>query len=218
MEIDATARGMIWLIMGSIGSAQANPTPPPALDFMVNAVRELCLSQGDRIETARRLVPDGWRLTDIEDHLDMSVAPIFPTEDNHGRGWRGALADGRASLSVEVTYFRDLARSARFSASIGASPEGAIDLDILQRRLGMTLQPSGPPIEGREIPRDPPSSEHGIIVVTSGPRERQFGRMQRFELVPAPTGIEISAVRYWGAGFPEQSLTISCRSREEDVG
>lgn len=209
---------LLAALVAPTATGAAPSSPPAAIDFMIEAVRALCLTEGGRIESARRVVPAGWRLTDSEDHIDvqLGVEAVFPRHDTHERRWRGALANGRGTLHVEVTSYRDLARAPIFSAWIRVSPESAIDLGALQGRIGLRLRATGPAVEGREPSRRSQSSEENVVIVTSWePAERQFGRMQSFALEPAPQGIEIGATRYWGAGYPEQSLQISCRASEQ---
>jgi hypothetical protein len=191
-----------------------------ALDFLVGALQAVCLSDGQRIESARRVVPAGWRLTDIEDHIDVQIGPeaLFQRHDSHERGWRGALTDGSGSLNVSVNDYRDLATPGDFSAWFRISPENVVDLDTFQRRTGMTFRPRGPAIEGRDPSRDRSRPGEEIIISGWQPSERQFARTQSFTLEPSPRGIEINATRYWGAGYPEQSLTVTCNSRERDGG
>ena len=207
---NAATLAVAWLALTSPASAREGI--PSALEFMVEALQSLCLTDGDRIETARRLVPAAWQLRDTEDHIDVQLGDerIFPRHDAHQRGWRGALADGQGSLSVSVTEYRDLARPHDFSASFSVSPETAVDLDVFQRRIGMRLRPDGPAVEGTDPSRSGQGPGEDVIVTGWQPSERQFGRFQAYRLEPSPSGVELRATRYWGAGYPDQILRIGC--------
>ncbi len=211
------------MIVACAGPATANlaqaarqAMPPPAIDFMVGAVQALCRPDGDKLEIAARIAASGWRLTDRADHYDKDFgvdAPV-PLHDQHERGWRGPLANGRASLSIRTTDYRDPANRDRFSASFMASPEAVIDLEVLQRRLGMTLRPMRPAHAGR-------SSSYSAVTINGRPGPTipaQYGQMQHFTLEPAPTGVEINGTRTWGTGYPEQWLRITCGTRFENPG
>ncbi|MFP5330270.1 MAG: hypothetical protein ACLGHC_09095 [Alphaproteobacteria bacterium] len=187
-----------------------------AVDFLVDAVQSLCRAEGDKLELAQHLIAHGWRLTDRADHYDRDFgvdAPV-PLQNQHERGWRGPVTDGAASLIVNTTDYRDPVHRDSFSAMFMASPETAIDLEVFQRRIGMTLRPSAPPHVGR-----PMSFRPVMIDGRPGPIvPPRFGQMQHFTLEPAPPGIEIEATRTWGLGFPEQWFRVSCRTRFETRG
>lgn len=200
---------LLALSAGSAAQAPRPATPASALDFTVEAITQLCRVEGNSLESAQQILPRGWRLTDTADHYDKDFgvdAPV-PLQNQHERGWRGPLGDGRASLSVDVTDYRDPALRDRFSARLMVAPETAIDLEILQRRLGMTLRPQGPAHQGR-------GSDFSALSVNGVPGPtfpRRYGQIQHFILEPAPAGMEIEATRAWGSGFAEQWFRVTCR-------
>ena len=211
--IAMAASMLLGLPAGVAAQTSGAREPQSALDFMVEAVQLLCRPDGDKIESAQHLIVDGWRLTDTADHYDkdFGVGAPVPLQNQHERGWRGPLADGRASLSVDITDYRDPALRDRFSVNFLASPETAIDLEAFQRRIGMTLQPLRPAHAGR------PTS-FSVLEINGRPGPTipaRFGQMQHYRLEPAPAGIEIEATRTWGAGFPEQWLRIRCSRQWE---
>ena len=199
--------GPFSLILAAALAAGSSPT---ADQLLIEFLREVCLSDVDRVEAVRRIARPGWRTSGPQIERDITWSVDAPTirHDKIDQIWSIPVQGGNVRIHAWKFDFAPAEQTDPSSAIIWLRPDTLVDTASIATSLGLTLRPNGPV---RRTPNQLTIISSGRVTRTAPPT----GWLQHYFVEGARTTspVEIAAMRQWGEGHPERVWRVTCYPR-----